>query len=69
MSHHKNADVRKAAENLVAEVYSPRIAKLIEQLGDDEFDKREEADKQLLRIGTYYPAAAIRTLLHHPPGA
>ena len=25
--------------------------------------------EQLLRIGTYYRAAAIRTLLHHPPGA
>ena len=48
---------KAVAQSKGGDVDEQTIRRLIEQLGDDSFDKREEADKRLAAIGE--PALAL----------
>jgi hypothetical protein len=48
---HRDAAVREQVTELLAVISDSRIAKLIEQLGDDSWDGRAAAELELLKIG------------------
>jgi HEAT repeat protein len=47
----KNADAKKAAEDVLQQAYAPQVKNLIAQLTDDSFQKRVDAERGLLEVG------------------
>jgi HEAT repeat protein len=63
--NHPDLEVRHRAGKLLGPVFAPIVARLIEQLGDETFDKREAAQKELVAIG----AVALPALRKASAGA
>jgi hypothetical protein len=50
-ARHKDLEIRHRAVELLVPLFASRVAPLIEQLGDELYDRREDAQKQLVKIG------------------
>jgi len=51
MKNHRDAAVRQRAEDVLAGAWATAIKRLIEQLADDEFEKRARAEEVLVQMG------------------